>query len=103
MMKFLHFWLKCCIWLDDEIPTFLVEMLHMIGWWNSYTFGWNASYGWMMKFMHFWLKCCIWLDWWKFIHSWLKCCIWLDWWKFIHENSTTHFHKKVVGKNKDSK
>jgi hypothetical protein len=29
-MKFLCFWL-IYIWLDDEIPTFLVEMLHMIG------------------------------------------------------------------------
>jgi hypothetical protein len=35
------------MWLDDEIHTFLVEMLHMVG---------------LMKFIHFWLKCCIWLD-----------------------------------------
>jgi len=31
MMKFIHFWLECCIWLDDEIHTLLVEMLHMVG------------------------------------------------------------------------
>jgi hypothetical protein len=62
MMKFIHFWLKCCIWLDwwnsyifgwnaaygwiDEIHTLLVEMLHMVGWWNSCIFGWSA-YGWI--------------------------------------------------------
>lgn len=46
MMKLIHFWLKCCIWLDDEIVAFLVEM-HMVGLMKIQTFLVENAYGWI--------------------------------------------------------
>jgi len=39
-MKFIPFWLKCCIWLDDKIIAVLVQML----------------YSWMIKLACFFLE-----------------------------------------------